>query len=140
MDGPSEHLKWSEMACHDGTPYPEEWRSTRAVKLAEAFEWIRERCGFPLYISSAYRTEEYNRKINEGKGGAKNSQHVQGRALDLHPLRGSLARLQAVAQEAQSLGVITGRGIYSDFVHIDVRIGPKATWRGSRSVAENTIS
>ena len=137
MNGPSEHLKWSEIACHDGTNYPECWRISRAIPLGAAFEWIRERCGFPLYVSSGYRTESYNRKINDGQGGAKNSQHVQGRALDLHPLKGSFERLKAVAREAQSQGIITGLGYYFDFVHIDIRPGNKATWYGSRGVTEN---
>lgn len=135
-NGPSVHLAWSELACHDLTrsPYPERWRVTRAIPLAEAFEFIRAECGFPLSISSGYRTEEYNRSI----GGALNSQHVQGRALDLHPMSGgTLRELQRAALKARAAGLIVGIGYYDDFVHMDTREGRPATWYGSRTIAQN---
>jgi len=55
--GPSPHLAWWELACNDGTPYPQEWRNNRALEPAEAFEMVRD-CfgGFPIRISSAYPT------------------------------------------------------------------------------------
>ena len=82
MSGPSRHLSWDELACRDGTPYPEKWRKTRAIELAAAFERIRFLYGGGIGVSSGYRTEAYNRKV----GGARLSQHVQGRALDLRPM------------------------------------------------------
>lgn len=133
------HFTMEEVACHDSTPYPEEWVQTRLIPLLNAAEWIREQCGFALHVSSAYRTEEYNRKINNGLGGAKNSQHVQGRALDLQPINGSIKRLQAVAREARKQGLITGIGFYQDFVHVDTRPGAPATWYGSRFSVDNQI-
>lgn len=127
------HFTLEELACHDGTPYPQAWVASRAVPLCEAAEFIREQCGFPLVVNSGFRTESYNRSI----GGARNSQHVQGRALDLHPQRGSLKVLREAAQRARELGLITGIGFYSDFVHIDTREGPNVTWYGSRTVEQN---
>lgn len=134
--GPSEHLSWAEMACHDGTPYPAEWRADRAVELAKAFERIRELCGFPLIVNSAYRTAVYNDRI----GGAAKSQHVEGRALDLHPASGGLKALQklrGVAEVVRREGLIRGIGIYDGFVHVDTRPGKSATWSGSRTVEGN---
>ena len=130
------HFKLSEVACHDGTPYPEEWIASRLIRLLHAAEWIRERCGFPLVISSGYRTPSYNRKI----GGARFSQHVQGLALDLHP-KGSLKTLQEAVKDCQRIeGLISGIGFYADFVHIDRRPGRPATWNGSRTNTQNTVS
>src|SRR5512146_2429874 len=81
---PSPHLSWAELACHDGTPYPEAYED-RALQLAEVFEALRARCGGkPITILSAYRDPAYNASI----GGATHSQHVEGRALDLRPPEG----------------------------------------------------
>lgn len=118
--GPSKHLSWSELACHDGTPYPAEWRHDRAVTLAREFEAIREALGVPLLVLSAYRTPEWNRRI----GGAAKSQHLQGRALDLVPVKGTtVAQLyKAALARAQAPGSkLRGLGKYRGFVHIDVR-------------------
>jgi uncharacterized protein YcbK (DUF882 family) len=132
--GPSPHLSWHELACKDGTPYPEEWRATRAVVLAEAFEHVRAVVGRPLVVLSAYRTEAHNRRV----GGAKHSQHVEGRALDLRPpkeltpfdfyrlIRGEVERCR-----------IRGLSPYPTFVHIDVRPSERlVVWMGTRVWAE----
>ena len=132
--GPSEHLSWAEMACHEGTPYPAEWRNDRAVELARAFERIRELCGFALIVNSGYRTPMYNRSI----GATKNSQHVEGRALDLRPGviggRKALQMIRGAAETARREGLIRGIGVYPNFIHIDTRpTGKAATWIGSRA-------
>lgn len=131
MNGPSEHLSWAEMACRNGVEYPQEWRSTRAVELARAFERVRELCGFALIVDSAYRTPAYNRYV----GGAKDSQHVQGRALDLVPSppgKKALIALRGAVERAKSEGLIRGVGFYSGFIHIDTRPGSNKTWHGGR--------
>lgn len=45
----------------------------------EVFDKVREHFGKPIGISSAFRSTELNRRIN----GAKNSQHMEGKALDI---------------------------------------------------------
>ena len=47
--------------------------------VAELFEQIREHFGVPIGISSFYRCPELNKTI----GGAKNSQHTLGEAIDI---------------------------------------------------------
>lgn len=137
--GPSPHLTWAELACRDAdkTPYPMEWRANRAVELAKAFERVRELCGFPVSVNSGYRTAVYNDKI----GGARQSQHVEGRALDLKPPkelgRRGMMKLRAAADKAAREGLVGGIGHYNGFVHIDTRPRPEsgrvARWRGSRT-------
>ena len=118
MNGPSPHLSWSELACRDRirTPYPLDWRDSRAVVLAGAFEALRARIGgLPLVVLSAYRTAAHNRAV----GGVPGSQHLQGRALDLRPPDGwTPIELAAVAQD---IPAIRGIGVYSTFMHMDVR-------------------
>lgn len=130
LSGPSEHLSWRELACKDGTPYPEKFvEDGRVFKLAQMFEDIRRLWNKPIIVLSAYRTPEWNIKI----GGARYSQHVQGRALDLRPPKG--IRLpdfyHAIHDNANDFG-IHGLGIYGTFVHVDIRPTNKlVTWSGS---------
>lgn len=134
--GPSSHLSWSELACHDGTPYPAEWRNDRAAVLALMFEAVRELLGgLPLVILSGYRTAAYNSTL---EGAASKSQHVQGRALDLaHPKRSARDVFTAIraAQQRGELPLLGGLGLYKTFVHMDVRPkvpkGHLAIWTGT---------
>lgn len=130
MKGPSPHLSWNELRCKDGTPYPEVLRGFRVTKLSEAFETIRSAFGNkPIRVLSAYRTPEHNRKI----GGARNSQHIQGRALDLRPPNGYTVKqfydvIKAIAPDCG----IKGIGLYRTFVHIDIRSTSQISyWKGT---------
>lgn len=134
----SPHLTLGELACKDGTSYPPRWIESRARPLAAAFERVRTLCGDrPIVVLSAYRTEAHNRLVR----GARHSQHVQGRALDLRPPNGLSVedlhnRVMAAAVETGSQ--IRGVGRYPTFVHMDIR--PSLTlvhWvHGSRAAAD----
>jgi uncharacterized protein YcbK (DUF882 family) len=129
--GPSEHLTWTELACHDGTVYPVEWRANRAIQLGETFELIRTYAGNkPITILSAYRTPAYNAKVT---GSAKNSQHCQGRAIDLRPpSHMSLDEFYSMIRGLANVSHIRGIGKYKTFVHVDVRPGDHlALWYGA---------
>lgn len=67
------------MSRRSQEPYPECWRRTRLPTLAAAFESLRRFVDGPLVVRSGYSTPKHNRAI----GGARNSQHLEGRALDL---------------------------------------------------------
>lgn len=145
MMGPSVHLTWNELSCWNHTgetwtkfapgeriaAYPQQWRENRAQQLALLFEAVRECLGDePLTILSAYRTEDYNAHV----GGAKMSQHVQGRALDIRHKslkpREVFARLLELSK-AGELPLLGGLGSYRTFVHMDIRPkvgGHLATW------------
>jgi len=130
--GPSEHLTWAELACKDKvkTSYPEQFiLDGRVFKLALMFEDIRALWQKPIIIHSAYRTPAHNKAV----GGAKNSQHVQGRALDLAPPQG--VKLDtfyaAIKRNTDDFG-IHGIGKYLTFVHVDIRPTDKLiVWRGN---------
>lgn len=139
MKGPSLHLSWAELACHDGarTPYPMEWRTERAIVLADEFEAIRHLCGdTALVVLSGYRTSDWNRHV----GGAPQSQHVRGRAIDIRCPSKSVSWLEnRVRTRIYTPGsAIHGLGIYPTFIHFDVRPGARlATWNGSRLKADS---
>lgn len=127
MTGPSPHLSWDELACHDRlhTPYPLDWRGSRAVLLAREFEAVRDLLAgdvgreIPLLVHSAYRTMAHNAAV----GGSPSSQHLQGRALDIAPRDPRLLdRLYAVTvRRADAVLAIRGVGRYDTFIHMDTR-------------------
>lgn len=67
------HFKRSEVACHCGCGLVP--LDATLIKLEE----IREQYGKPLSINSGARCVAYNAKI----GGAKNSNHCKGQAIDI---------------------------------------------------------
>lgn len=119
------HFKRSEFDCKDGTTYPEGWIEDRLRPLCEALEKIREKAGGPLIITSGFRTPSYNKKI----GGAKYSQHVQGRAADIKCSKVTPAELGKIIKAMMDAGEIPlgGLKVYETFVHYDQR-GHYATW------------
>lgn len=75
-----------------------------------------------ILVLSGYRTARTNRAI----GGASNSYHIQGKAVDFYIQGVSLAKIRQAAISLNNGGV----GYYprSNFVHVDT--GPVRTWRG----------
>jgi uncharacterized protein YcbK (DUF882 family) len=73
----------------------------------------------PRYqIISGFRSSDTNEKLRSNGGGqAKNSQHIQGKAIDVRLNGVTTARLRDLAVELKRGGV----GYYqkSDFVHVD---------------------
>jgi uncharacterized protein YcbK (DUF882 family) len=127
------HFSLEELACRDGSAYPSEWIGERLRPLCETLEVVREAAGGrPLRIISGFRSEAYNRKI----GGARASQHVQGRAADIqHPklTAGELHTLVLELQKAGKLPKLGALGIYPTFCHLDIRETERLVrWTGSR--------
>lgn len=86
-------------------------------ELVRVLEKVRVHLHGHLRIVSGYRCPRHNAAV----GGAKNSQHMYGRAADLPPGR----VYPGVADHAGAVGL----GISDGFVtHLDVREGPKARW------------
>lgn len=85
---------------------------------------LRKLYGKPLIINSAYRDPEHNKKVK----GSKNSQHVQGRAFDIHIENTEMGKkLEKLAVECG----FTAIGRYKTFIHVDNR-EPKANGGGYR--------
>lgn len=106
----SANFKVKEFACKDGSD-----PIFIAPELVEVLQKIREHFGKAVNINSAYRTPTHNKK----EGGAAYSQHLYGKAADI---RISGVSPKQIAAYAETLLPNTGGiGIYSNFVHIDVR-------------------
>ena len=122
-EDPNCHVSEGELSCHDRdeTPYPEQAVLDNSLnRLISVFEAIREACGGkPIRINCAYRTPAHNAAV----GGGKRSQHLLGRALDLHPPEGMTASEfhDVISKLAETNERIGGVGAYNTFVHVDVR-------------------
>ncbi len=100
--------------------YPEDWVADRLLPLCEALELLRaEMGGQPIRVISGYRSEAYNVAVS----GAKESQHLQGRAADIVVHGVDPRRVQAVVASLYQAGrlKIGGLGRYEGFTHVDVR-------------------
>lgn len=114
----STNFKVKEFACNDGSD-----PIFIDSDLVNVLQKIRSHFGKSVTINSAYRTPTHNKKV----GGTLYSQHLYGRAADIK-IKGVAPK--KVAQYAETLLKNKGGiGIYSTFVHIDVR-ATKSRWNG----------
>jgi len=109
-------------AVKNSLPPPELF--SRIVPTLWVVDILRERLGYPLTITSAFRNEQYNNAC----GGAPRSTHLANQALDIIPVKGKVDELWLAAMDLRNGGGFRGGvGRYSSFVHIDTR-GKNATW------------
>ena len=87
--------------------------------LALRLERIRALYGKPVRIHSGYRCKEHNHKV----GGAKQSQHLLGKAADISIAGVSPTTIATDVRHLVATGEIAkgGVGLYSTFVHYDMR-------------------
>lgn len=117
----SNHFKLYEFECKDGShqvvlhpELPEKLENLRALVSQVLSKET------PLIINSGYRNESHNK----AEGGAKNSQHLYGTAVDLRLPKG--LTIDEFADLGEAVG-FDGIGKYNGRVHFDVR-GYKARW------------
>lgn len=117
----SEHFSRNEFRCQCGSC---EGHDTVDYALLEVLEALRQELREPVIISSAHRCRAHN----EAVGGARHSQHLLGRAVDVVVGGVSPNGVAAVAEEIfADLGINGGIGIYEAFTHIDTRT-ERARW------------
>lgn len=81
-------------------------------RLLMMLDYMRRLYGLPITITSAYRTSA----ANKAAGGAKNSAHLRGLAVDVACL--SIYRFDMV--KAALLAGFPRIGIGSNFLHLDI--------------------
>lgn len=114
----STNFKVKEFACTDGSD-----PIFVAPKLVEVLQKIRTHFGKPVSVNSGYRTVTKNKAV----GGATYSQHLYGTAADISV--SGVTPKQVAAYAETLLSGTGGIGIYSSFVHVDVR-ETKSRWNG----------
>lgn len=85
----------------------------------------------PVHVNSAYRSPQTNSMLRRRSSAvAKNSQHMQGKALDFYLPDVATERLRAIGMRLQNGGVGYYPNAYTPFVHLDVgsvRAWPRMT-------------
>jgi uncharacterized protein YcbK (DUF882 family) len=111
----SAHFSRWEFTDHQTGELPAGYPDPQLVQLLEC---LRSIDGRPLRVVSGYRT----RRTNAAVGGARNSQHLVGRAADLES--GRFKAAEAIGCGARGVGVDRHGWV----VHIDTRLGPVVTF------------
>lgn len=116
----STNFKVKEFACKDGSD-----AVFISPKLVEILQKVRQYFGKPVTISSAFRSQAYNKTV----GGTGNSQHLYGLAADIVVTGVTPAKVAAYVEtllpDSGGIGIYAKKG----FTHIDVR-SKKARWNG----------
>jgi zinc D-Ala-D-Ala carboxypeptidase len=103
----SKYFTPSEFVCNGVSCYDK-----MNVELLKMLEVARQTAGIPFVITSSWRSEAWNTKIN----GAKNSAHLRGHAVDIK-CTNSMDRF-TIVKALLSAG-FTRIGIANSFVHAD---------------------
>lgn len=85
--------------------------------VLEKLEIVREKYGKPIIITSGYRCPSHNKAI----GGAVNSSHVNGLAVDIQPKLLILDELDDLYDVCYNIFDNIGDGRNRGFVHVDDR-------------------
>ena len=104
------HFTMGELQCRDGS------KGVPTVRTLIALRNLRYSWSSPMTIVSAYRSPEHNLKI----GGALNSYHVKGEAIDVNT-SGMNDRLKYFFVLQAGNAGFKGIGIYDNFIHLDIR-------------------
>ena len=114
-------LTWGE-ATKDCTRVPTSAEYVaNAIRVARTWGPVREKFGSPIRITSGYRPPA----VNSSLGGARNSQHLYFRAIDMIPMNGDFKRLWEILKSSNfsGLGDAVFMGKNKGFFHADVRPG-----------------
>jgi uncharacterized protein YcbK (DUF882 family) len=117
-----------EFDSKDGSEMPQDV-FVNIQKLANQLQVLRDYLGKQISINSAYRSPSHNKSV----GGAKNSQHLYGKASDITVKEMTPKQVYDAIEILISNGSMLqgGLGLYNTFVHYDFR-GNKSRWDFSK--------
>lgn len=121
----SRNFDLKEFESKDGASTPFEV-TVNLKELAINLQVIRDKVNNPISINSGYRSPSHNKRV----GGAERSQHKLGTAADIKIKGMRPNEVYAIIENLIKEGKLKegGLGLYSTFVHYDIR-GTKARWK-----------
>jgi len=121
----TKNFKRQEFFCKCGCSIPDRIQSN-VWALAQELQVLRDEVKKPIKIMSGYRCKTHNTKV----GGAKQSQHMTGRAADIIVEGMDSSEVADTIETLISVGRMRegGLGRYAGFTHYDIR-GAKARWQ-----------
>ena len=120
-----EYFTREEFRCQCGGRYCDGFPVEPEEKMVRTVDAIRRRLGVPVTIVEAGGSGVRCKTHNANVGGVANSEHLYGRAADLHS-SASPAKMKAAAEEV--MGQSGGIGEYSWGIHVDT--GKYSRWNG----------
>lgn len=108
-----------EFACNDGCGF-----DTVDAELLMVLNDVRNHFNRPVHVNSGCRCPYWNAL----QGGAKNSQHLLGRAADIR-VEG-IDPFLVYSYLNDKYPTKLGLGEYSTFTHVDTRTNCPARWKG----------
>jgi len=122
---PNGSFTWAEALHAQSDDFPRLPKTKQEVEniiaLAKRLQPIRDRLGKPIRITSWYRPEPFNSRA----GGARYSQHLTGKAVDLAVEGYTGAQLRRLIAPHWRGGIGTYPNI-PNIIHLD--IGPERSW------------
>lgn len=113
---PAKNFKRSEFACHCGCGF-----NTVDAELLAVLDMLRDDIDLPIHITSGCRCNQHNTFVD----GAKNSQHMTGKAADIKIIGMKPTDVYNLLNDRYPHTY--GIGLYKSWVHIDIRCD-KARW------------
>lgn len=96
---------------------PDTLEEDMSYDLLKFLEALREYCGFPVVINSAYRSPDHNAAV----GGSEDSSHLRGLAADVKCISSFQRwKILSFVMNWQGAGRIIRVGIARTFIHIDI--------------------
>jgi uncharacterized protein YcbK (DUF882 family) len=117
------HFRWREFlwcekwACH---VYPTPEQHKNLIKIAQKMDYLRNRIGKPIRITSGLRPFKYNELI----GGSKASAHCEGKACDFQPvIPSSIDEVRLITERAlDHLGLrMEHHDATPTWIHVDTK-------------------
>ncbi|WBA86524.1 D-Ala-D-Ala carboxypeptidase family metallohydrolase [Endozoicomonas sp. GU-1] len=125
-DSPWKNFSFKELACKCGSCDESSGRHISPELMGKVQE-LREKCGFPFAISSAYRCSNHPTEARKSQPGT----HAKGLAVDILV---SGKQAHRVLKKAMAMGCFTGIGISQKgdhgrrFIHLDVSRAENRPW------------
>ena len=120
----TKNFNLSEFQCKCGCKMPSKVVNN-ILLLAEQLQVLRDALDCPVDLTNAYRCETHNKEV----GGAKNSQHLLGKAADIQIDYLTPREISTTIEIFIDEGIMLQGGLatYPTFVHYDIR-KKRARW------------